>query len=243
MADGQLPLVVITGSSSGIGAAAAREFAAGGYPLLLIARRAERSKGLLLQNAMCAAVDVTDRAAVVDAVEAAVSKFGIPDLLVNNAGIMPLGVIEEQDPQEWQRLFDVNCVGLLNVSQVVSPYMLDRGHGTIINVGSIAGKNVYANHMAYCGTKFAVHAITEQMRREFAGRNVRVCLIAPGMVETELLDSTTNQAIKGGYLAYKASVGGAIDPVHVAQSMMAMYQMPQDVCIREIVIAPTRQDG
>ena len=98
--------------------------------------------------------------------------------------------------------------------------------------------------MAYCGTKFAVHAMTQpQMRREFAGRNVRVCLVAPGMVETELLDSTTNQAIKGGYLAYKASVGGAIDPAYVAQSMMTMYRMPQNVCIRELVIAPTRQDG
>jgi NADP-dependent 3-hydroxy acid dehydrogenase YdfG len=192
---------------------------------------------------MCLAVDVTDRAAVAGAVEAAVEKYGKPDLLVNNAGIMPLGVLEEQNPAEWQQLFDVNCVSLLNVSQIVGRHMLDQGHGTIVNIGSIAGKNVYANHMAYCGTKFAVHAITEQMRREFAGRNIRVCLVAPGMVETELLDSTTNEEIKGGYLAYKASVGGAIDPVHIARSMLTMYRMPQDVCVRELVIAPTRQEG
>ena len=192
---------------------------------------------------MCVAVDVTDRKAVAGAVEVAVDKYGKPDLLVNNAGIMPLGVLEEQNPAEWQRLFDVNCVSLLNVSQIVGQHMLDQGHGTIINIGSIAGKNVYANHMAYCGTKFAVHAITEQMRREFAGRNIRVCLVAPGMVETELLDSTTNQEIKGDYLAYKESVGGAIDPVYVAQSMLTMYRMPQEVCVRELVIAPTRQEG
>ena len=237
------PLVVITGSSSGIGESAAREFAAAGYPLLLMARRVERSLALGLPNALCAEVDVTDRSAVVEAVKTAVDAWGTPDLLINNAGLMPLGTIDSQNPQEWQRLFDVNCVALLNVSQVICKYMIDQSCGTIINIGSIAGKNVYANHLAYCGTKFAVHAISEQMRRELARHNIRVCLVAPGMVETELLDSTTDLQIKEDYLSYKRSVGGAIDPVHVARSILAMYQMPPEVCIRELVIAPTRQES
>ena len=143
--------------------------------------------------------------------------MGAPDLLINNAGLMPLGTLDSQNPEEWQRLFDVNCVALLNVSQVVCKYMIDQNGGTIINIGSIAGKSVYTNHLAYCGTKLAVHAMSEQMRRELASHNVRVCLVAPGMVETELLDSTTNLRIKEDYLSYKRSVGGAIDPVHVAR--------------------------
>jgi NADP-dependent 3-hydroxy acid dehydrogenase YdfG len=236
-------LVLITGSSSGIGAATAREFSDGGHPLLLMARRVHQSEALGLPNALCAAVDVTRRDSVEEAVRRAVEEYGPPDLLVNNAGIMPLGTVEAQDPDEWQRLFDTNCVALLNVTQVVLPYMLAAKRGTIVNVSSIAGKNLYAGHMAYCGTKFAVHAMSEQMRRELSARNIRVCVIAPGMVETELLDSTTEQDIKQDYLTYKESIGGAIDAIHVARSIWSMYQMPQDICVRELVIAPTRQEG
>ena len=237
------PLVVITGSSSGIGAATAEAFAAAGYPLLLLARRVQLSEALGLAQATCAAVDVTDRSAVSQAIERAVEKWGPPDLLVNNAGIMPLGTLESQEPAEWQRLFDVNCVGLLNVTRCALPHMLRAGRGTIVNVGSIAGRNVYDNHMAYCGTKFAVHAMSEQMRRELAGRNIRVCIVAPGMVETELLESTTDARVKADYLGYKKAIGGAIEPRHVAESILAMYRMPQEVCVREVVIAPTCQEG
>ena len=237
------PLVLITGSSSGIGAATAKEFSDGGHPLLLIARRVQQSEALGLPNALCAAVDVTRRDAVEEAVQRAVEEYGPPDLLVNNAGIMPLGTVGAQNPDEWQRLFDTNCVALLNVTQVVLPYMLAARRGTVVNVSSIAGRNLYAGHMAYCGTKFAVHAMSEQMRRELSARNIRVCVIAPGMVETELLDGTTAPDIKKDYLAYKQSIGGAIEAVHVARSIWSMYQMPQDVCIRELVIAPTKQEG
>jgi NADP-dependent 3-hydroxy acid dehydrogenase YdfG len=236
-------LVIITGASSGIGAATAREFAAMGHPLLLLARRRDRMEALALPNAVCAEVDVTDRRAVAGAISHAVEAFGPPDLLVNNAGIMPLGSIRDQDPAEWQQLFDVNCVSLLEVTQEVLPHMLDAGRGTIVNVGSVAGRNVYPNHMAYCGTKFAVHAISEQMRKELASTNIRVAVIAPGMVETELLDGTTSDTIKSDYISYKEEIGGAIGAEHVAKSIAVTYQMPQEVCIREIVLAPTRQDA
>lgn len=237
------PLVVITGASSGIGAATAHEFATEGYPLLLLARRLEPMQGLGLDQAICRSVDVTDGQSVVAAIEDAASKWGPPDLLVNNAGIMPLGQVASQDPGEWQRLFDVNCVGLLAASQAVMPGMIERQRGTIINLGSIAGRNLYDNHAVYCGTKWAVHAMSEQIRREVAAHGVRVCVIAPGMTETELLDGTESDSIKDGYLAYKSQIGGAMDPRHIARAILSTYELPQEVCVRELVIAPTSQDA
>jgi NADP-dependent 3-hydroxy acid dehydrogenase YdfG len=121
--------------------------------------------------------------------------------------------------------------------------MVARRHGTIMNVGSVAGRNIYGNHAVYCGTKFAVHAISEGLRREVAASNVRVSVIAPGLVETELLEQTSDPNIVTDYQAYKASVGGAMTPEAVADLMLHIYQLPQDVCIREIVLAPTAQDA
>ncbi len=235
------PLVIITGASSGIGAATARAFADAGHPLLLLARRVERMAAMDLPNARCVAADVTDRDAVARAVDEAVAAHGPADLLVNNAGIMPLGEIATQDRDEWQRMFDVNCVALLDLTQLVVPSMVERGAGTIVNVSSIAGRNVYGNHMAYCGTKFAVHAMSEQLRRELAPHGVRVVVIAPGMVETELLDLTTSEEIKAGYRAAKEEIGGAIDAGEIANAIAYAYAVPASVCVREVVIAPTRQ--
>lgn len=237
------PLVAITGASSGIGAACADVFNAAGYPTLLIARRGERLRNLNLANAVLAPVDVTDTGAMRTAIRAAEEQHGPVDLLVNNAGLMPLGRVVDQDPREWQAMLDVNVMALLEATQMVLPAMVARQHGTIMNIGSVAGRNIYGNHTVYCGTKFAVHAISEGLRKETAESNVRVTVIAPGLVETELLQQTKDAQIVSDYQAYKDSVGGAISASVVADLILHVYELPQNVCIREVVLAPTAQDA
>lgn len=237
------PLVLITGASSGIGAATARAFDSAGYPTLLIARRIELLENLHLKFAQLLGADVRDTAAITAAISQAEFKHGDVDLVVNNAGIMPLGVIETQNAQEWRSMFDVNVLALLEVTQIVLPKMNARKHGTIINIGSVAGRNIYGNHTAYCGSKFAVHAISEGLRKEVANNNVRVTVIAPGMVETELLNTTVDLDVVAGYQEYKRSIGGAMSAEVVASVIVNVYEQPQEVCIREIVLAPTHQDA
>lgn len=234
-------LVVITGASSGIGEAIARRFSEEGHPLLLVARRVERLEALNLPNTLCEKVDVTDQASLITAIEKAEAQFGSADVLVNNAGVMLLGQIDTQDAAEWKRMFDVNVLGLLNGMHSVLASMKARNSGTIINISSIAGKKTFPDHAAYCGTKFAVHAISENVREEVAASNVRVTTIAPGAVETELLSHTTSQDIKDGYDAWKVDMGGVLAADDVARAVMFAYQQPQNVCIREIALAPTKQ--
>lgn len=235
------PLVVITGASSGIGAATARAFSAAGHPLLLLARRVDRMVELDLPDTTCVAVDVTDGTAVASAIAAAETEHGPTDCLVNNAGVMLLGEADRQDPAEWQKMLDVNVMGVLNGIHAVLAPMKQRGGGTIINISSIAGRKTFPNHAAYCGTKFAVHAITENIREEVSDAGVRVIVIAPGAVETELLSHTTDEGIKSGYQDWKEGMGGAIAAETVAEAILFAYQQPQAVCIREIVLAATRQ--
>ncbi|TON30160.1 SDR family oxidoreductase [Vibrio parahaemolyticus] len=234
-------LVVITGASSGIGEAIARRFSEEGHPLLLVARRVERLEALNLPNTLCEKVDVTDQASLITAIEKAEAQFGPADVLVNNAGVMLLGQIDTQDAAEWKRMFDVNVLGLLNGMHSVLASMKARNSGTIINISSIAGKKTFPDHAAYCGTKFAVQAISENVREEVAASNVRVTTIAPGAVETELLSHTTSQDIKDGYDAWKVDMGGVLAADDVARAVMFAYQQPQNVCIREIALAPTKQ--
>ncbi|HAS6501801.1 TPA: SDR family oxidoreductase [Vibrio parahaemolyticus] len=234
-------LVVITGASSGIGEAIARRFSEEGHPLLLVARRVERLEALNLPNTLCEKVDVTDQASLITAIEKAEAQFGPADVLVNNAGVMLLGQIDTQDAAEWKRMFDVNVLGLLNGMHSVLASMKARNSGTIINISSIAGKKTFPDHAAYCGTKFAVHAISENVREQVAASNVRVTTIAPGAVETELLSHTTSQDIKDGYDAWKVDMGGVLAADDVARAVMFAYQQPQNVCIREIALAPTKQ--
>jgi NADP-dependent 3-hydroxy acid dehydrogenase YdfG len=234
-------LVVITGASSGIGEALAKTMSAQGHPLLLIARRLERLEALKLPNTICAKVDVIDKASFNDAVNAAVEQFGPVDLLVNNAGVMMLGQIDTQDAAEWKTMLDVNVLGLLNGMQSVLPDMKARNTGTIVNISSVAGRKTFGDHAAYCGTKFAVHAISENVREEVANCNVRVITIAPGAVETELLSHTTSDDIISGYESWKDSMDGVLAPDDVANAIGYAYQQPQNVCIREIVLTATKQ--
>jgi len=234
-------LVVITGASSGIGQAVAKHFSKLGHPLLLIARRLENLTALELPNTLCEQVDVTKKSTFDLAVAKAEALYGPADCLINNAGVMLLGQVDSQDASEWKNMFDVNVLGLLNGMQSVLSPMKARNTGTIINISSIAGKKTFANHAAYTGTKFAVHAISENVREEVADSNVRVITIAPGAVETELLTHTTSNEIKEGYQSWKENMGGAIQADDIANTIMFAYSQPQNVCIREIVIAATRQ--
>ncbi|WP_394240927.1 SDR family oxidoreductase [Vibrio astriarenae] len=234
-------LIVITGASSGIGEAIARRLSDAGHPLLLPARRVERLEALNLPNTLCEKVDVTDKASFEAAIQKAEEKFGPVDGLVNNAGCMLLGQIDTQDASEWKRMFDVNVLGLLNGMQSVLTPMINNNSGSIINISSIAGKKTFPNHAAYCGTKFAVHAISENVREEVAAANVRVTTIAPGAVETELLSHTSSQDIKDGYDSWKEEMGGVLAADDIARAVEFAYNQPQNVCVREIALAPTKQ--
>ncbi|MDE1180021.1 SDR family oxidoreductase [Paraburkholderia sp.] len=236
------PLIIITGASSGIGEATARLLSGLGYPLLLLARRLDRLEALDLPNTMCRKVDITDRIALLAAVAEGEAKYGPADAIVNNAGLMLLGDMTEQSPDEWDRMLDVNVKGLLNGIHAVVRNMVARRHGTIINVSSTSGRKTYPSHVAYVGTKHAVHALSENLREEVAPHNVRVTLIAPGACNTELQTITTNQSIKDGFKAWKESIGGVIlQPEEVAETIRFAYEMPQNVCIREIMLASTNQ--
>ncbi|WP_327064526.1 SDR family oxidoreductase [Kitasatospora sp. NBC_01302] len=237
------PLIVITGASSGIGAATARLLSAQGHPLLLLARRLQKLEELSLPETLCRGVDVTDRDALQAAVREAEERFGPADAIVNNAGVMLLGRIADQDADEWERMIDLNIKGVLYGIRAVLPGMVARGTGTIINVSSVAGRKTYPNHSAYVGTKFAVHALSENLREEVASSGVRVVTIAPGAVETELLSHTTDERIKSDYEAWKKSAGGALDPQTVAEAIVYAYQQPPNVTIREIVLAATGQQA
>ena len=236
------PLVVITGASSGIGAATAQAFAADGYPLLLLARRLDRMEELDLPNTICRAVDVRDRVTIADAIKEAEAKYGPTDCLFNNAGIARLGDIKRQDPTEWDEMIDINVNGVMNAVHAVMDGMVARRHGTIVQMSSIAGRKVYPDHTVYCGTKYFVHGMSESLRQHLAPHDVRVIVISPGVIETEVLDHVTDQTTLANYRANKVRIGGGISADHVAQSILFAYRMPQNVLIQEICITPTRQE-
>lgn len=242
----QKPLIVITGASSGFGSEIAKLFNAEGYPLLLLGRRVEKIKSLPLdfQNVLVKSVDVTNKIEFEQAIQKAEKVFGPTDLLVNNAGIMLLGNILTQDPAEWSRMMDTNVLGVLNGMQIVLPQMVERQGGTIINVSSLAGKKTFVNHAAYVASKFGVHGLSETIREEVSGKNVRISLVAPGAAETELLTHVTDNQALEDYDNWKQSMGGTtMSPQVVAQSVKFIYDMPQEVNIRELDIAATNQDS
>ncbi|WP_353989442.1 SDR family oxidoreductase [Pediococcus argentinicus] len=240
------PLVVITGASSGFGAEMAKLFNADGFPMLLLGRRVEKIEALLLNfdNVMIEKADVTDKDEFEAAIRKAEKVYGKTDLLINNAGLMLLGNVWKQDPKEWQTMLDTNVMGVLNGTQIVLNDMMEREHGTIINMSSLAGKKTFVNHAAYVASKFGVHGLSETIRQEVSDKNVRVAMVAPGAAETELLTHVTDDSALSDYESWKQTMGGiTLDPKHVAQSVKFIYDMPQEVNIREIDIAATRQDA
>lgn len=239
-------LVVITGASSGFGAQMAKLFHGLGHPLLLLARRVEKIEALNFpkDSVMIEQVDVTNYGQFESAVRKAEAIFGQTDLLINNAGVMLLGNVVKQDPSEWKTMLDTNVLGVLNGTKIVLENMITREAGTIINVSSIAGFKAFTDHAGYVATKFGVHGLSETIRQEVAAKNVRVALLSPGAAETELLTHVTSEQSLSDYQNWKQSMGGiTLDPKHVAECALFMYQMPQSVNIREIAIATTKQEG
>ncbi len=237
-------LVVITGASSGFGRALALEFSKAGYPLLLLARRLEKLQELGLENAMCEKVDVTSKADFEKAVRKAEEVYGKTDLIINNAGVMLLGNLETQNPAEWQKMLDVNVMGVMNGMQIVMNDMKARQCGTIINLSSIAGVKPFGNHAAYCASKYGVVGLSEVARGELSAHNVRVMRVCPGAVDTELLSHTTSEDIKEGYIGWKEATGvGSITAEDIAKTIKFAYELPQGVNLREIQIADTKQDA
>lgn len=232
------PLVAITGASSGIGESTAKVFFAAGYPLLLMARRIEKLKALFLQNSIIRPVDVTKPEEIDLAFKDAQREYGAIDCLINNAGLMMLGLPWEQDPVEWQKMVQVNILGVLNGIHSILPDMIRRKNGTIINISSLAGKKTFQKHAVYCATKFAVHALSETIREEVSQYNVRVITIVPGAVETELITHTTSKEIQKEWWD---GLTGLLNPDAIARAILFAYEQPQDVCLREIVITPTGQ--
>ena len=237
-------LVVITGASSGFGKALALEFNKAGYPLLLIARRIELLNELNLSDTICEKVDVTDRTSLEAAIRKAEQVYGKTDLIINNAGLMLLGNLETQNPEEWQKMLDVNVMGVMHGMQIVMNDMKERKSGTIINISSVAGVKPFGNHAAYCASKYGVVGLSEVARGELSSHNVRVMRICPGAVDTELVHHTTNDAIKDAYFDWKKSTGvGSITAQDVASTIKFAYELPQGVNLREIQIADTKQDA
>lgn len=236
--------IAITGASSGIGKATAQLFLEKGYNVLLMARRVEKMEEFASNpNALVKKVDVTEKQQIESALAEAQEKFGDVNLIVNNAGLMQLGSIENQDPKEWVDMNQVNVLGVLNGMQAVLPSMIKRNTGTIVNISSIAGIKTFPNHAAYVGTKFAVSSISENVREEVADKNVRVIVVEPGVVETELLGHTTVQGIIDGYKDWKKTIDGGLDPKVVASTILFVFEQPQCINIREVVLAPTKQQA
>jgi NADP-dependent 3-hydroxy acid dehydrogenase YdfG len=235
------PLIAITGASSGIGEATARAFSAAGHPLLLMARRLDRLEALGLPNAVLKKVDVRDRAAITDAVRDAEAMHGPVDMMFANAGIARLGDIAKQPPEEWDEMIDINTKGVMNSVHSVLNGMIARKTGTLMMMSSIAGRKVYPDHTVYCGTKYFVHAISESLREYLAPHDVRVIVLSPGIIDTEVLDHVKDENTLANYKANKAAIGGGISADIVAQLILDAYQLPQRAIVQEIVITPTRQ--
>jgi len=184
---------MVTGASSGIGEACARRFAKDGYSLALGARRTERLGALATEfrsgpaeKVFHAALDVTQKASVLAFVEQMKEEVGIPDILVNNAGLAR-GVerLEDAQGEAWREMVETNLFGVLYVSRQILPAMIEQGSGTIIMIGSISGHRAYAGGSVYCATKRALQSVCQSMRMETLGKNIRVCSVDPGLVETE----------------------------------------------------------
>ena len=227
-------LVVITGANGGMGTAIAKKFSANGYKLLLLDIRIDEIRALDLPQAICTAVDISDRLAVEAAIRGAEEVHGHTDCLVNCAGILRFGQIETQDPKEWDLMFKVNVFGVLNTIKAVLPKMIEGNTGTIINIGSLCGIKGIKEHTVYGGTKYAVHGIAENVRLETAMDNVRVTTIAPGAAQTSMINEETRE--------WAESIGGALSPESIADTVYFIYQMPQNVCIREVVLSATKQE-
>lgn len=240
MSELQGKVVAITGASSGIGEAAARYLAAAGACVVLGARRTDRLETLAGEiraaggTASFKALDVTDLANMQAFVAHAVSEFGRLDVIVNNAGVMPLSPLSAIKVDEWNRMIDVNIRGVLNGIAASLPVMNEQGNGQIVNLSSIGGHAVSPTAAVYCATKFAVRAISDGLRQETD--RIRVSVVSPGVTESELADSISDETARGAMRDFRRI---AIPATAIARAIAYAIEQPSDVDVSEIIVRPT----
>lgn len=234
-------VIVITGASSGIGEATARLLASRGAKVVLGARRTERLALIAEEingtggHAQYRALDVTDQQDVQRFVDFAVEHYGRVDVLVNNAGVMPLSRLDALKVDEWNRMIDVNIRGVLHGIAASLPLMQRQRAGQIINIASIGAYAVSPTAAVYCATKYAVRAISEGLRQEVGG-DVRVTVIAPGVTESELADSISDE---GGRAEMNSFRKIAIPAEAIARAIAYAVEQPADVDVSELIVRPT----
>jgi NADP-dependent 3-hydroxy acid dehydrogenase YdfG len=245
--------VLVTGASSGIGEATAVALAAEGAKVALVARRKERLDALAARigeaggTALALEADVTDREQAVAAVAATVDAFGRLDTVVNNAGVMLLGPIEDAPVEEWDRMVTLNVQGLLYVAHAAVPHLLaaaadgPRQVADLVNISSVAGRIARGGSGVYNLTKFGVGAFSESMRQEFTRRHLRVSLVEPGAVATELADHLRPE-VRETMLQRFADME-RLEAQDIAESIAFIVTRPRRVAINELLIRPTEQEG
>lgn len=233
-------VILITGASSGIGEGLARELAGAGAKVLLGARRLDRIQAIAAQIQAAGGVaevrklDVTSRPSMGAFVQAAMETWGRVDVLINNAGVMPLSPLAAGKQDEWEQMVDVNIKGVLWGIGAVLPIMEAQGSGHVINIASIGALQVVPTGAVYCATKFAVRAISDGLRQE--SRNIRVTCVNPGVVESNLASTITHAETMAVMDAYRAV---ALQPADIARAVRQVIEAPANVDTTEITIRPT----
>ena len=240
-------IALITGATAGIGEATAELFAREGYNLILTGRRTDRLDKLATHlnkkynvEVATSSFDVSNRAEVVENLEGLPAKWKKVNVLINNAGLSQgLDPIDKGDMDDWDRMIDTNVKGLLYVTKVVSNWMITNGHGHIVNLGSIAGKEVYANGNVYCASKHAVDALNKAMRIDLLPHGIKVTAVHPGAVETEF----SVVRFKGDEKRAKKVYEGfdALAAVDIAETIWFAVSRPAHVNINELIVMPTAQ--
>jgi NADP-dependent 3-hydroxy acid dehydrogenase YdfG len=236
-------IVLVTGASSGIGEATARHLAASGHHVVLGARRADRLHQLVTElteaghHAEYAQLDVTDRDSVKAFVDGALARHGQVDVLVNNAGVMPLSLMAALRVDDWDQTIDVNLRGVLYGIAAVLPTMTERRSGHIINIASTAAHRVDPTGVVYCATKFAVRAVSEGLRQETS--DIRITVVSPGFTRSELTHTGGDPETQSAVRAAAETI--ALDPSAIAEAIGYAIAQPADVDVSEIIVRPTAQ--
>lgn len=237
-------VVVITGASSGIGAATTRELAKQHAKLVIGARRLDRLNELKAEfpdeNIVTQKVDVTNFDEVQALIDTAKKEFGRVDVLYNNAGVMPVNALENRARDEWQRILDVNVMGVLNGIAAVLPTMIEQKSGHIIATDSVAGHVVVPNLAVYNGSKFAVRAIMEGLRQEQHNNNIRTTIVSPDSVATELYKSIGNADNQKAEIEVEKQIG--LSAENIAKSVVFAINAPENMDLNEMIIRPIKQD-
>ena len=240
-------VVIITGASSGIGEATAEKLAAHGAKVVLTARREDRLKELKQKiesnggQALVVTADVTSKEDWKKVVQQTQEAFGEVDVLINNAGLMPLSYVKKLKTDEWDKMIDVNIKGVLNGVAAVLPQMVEHKRGHIINISSVAGRKLFPGGSVYCATKFAVRAFSEGLRSELVADNIRVTAIEPGAVATELTDTITDEDIMENVMKPMFDQLDPLQAEDIAESILYALQQPEHVNVQELLVMPTKQ--